>query len=375
MAIIDKIKLDSTTYDIASPVGYGTCSTAADVAAKEVTISNTDWILQVGSIIGVKFTASNTASTPTLNVNSTGAKNIWYNNAKYTSTSSNIGGYAGRVLYYMYDGTYWVWLNMGSLDGNSNTVPSVQMETAAGTAAKVGTCTNHTLLANSFVHVNVRYTNTYAGAITLNIDSAGAKPIYLNGSATSASNYSLKAGTYIVYYNGTNFYFRTDGKLTADITGNAATATKVSKALTFKDDGSGAASNTTFDGSTARTISYNSVGAASGSHTHTASYTPAGSVSKPGVTLTSSAVACDDITAWSAGSHSFTQGSLPSFSASVTNQNLPFSFGAGSLPTHSYTAPSLSYTARSINHVTAAALSATPTFTGTPATITTGTPV
>lgn len=106
----------------------------------------------------------------------------------------------------------------------SNTVPSVQCETAAATAAKTGTCTNYTLTAKSYVHVNIRYTNTYKGAITLNIDSAGAKPVYLNGSATSSSNYSLTAGTYIAYYDGTNFYFRTDGKLTADITGSASYA-------------------------------------------------------------------------------------------------------------------------------------------------------
>jgi hypothetical protein len=145
-------------------------------------------------------------------VNGTGAKSIYYNNAAYTDKSSSICGYENRTIYYMYDGTYWVWMNMGSLDGNSNTVPAVQCETAAGTAAKVGTCTNHTLLQSSYVHVNVRYTNTYKGAITLNIDSAGAKPIYLNGEPTSATNYDLKAGTYIVFYDG-NFHFRTDGML------------------------------------------------------------------------------------------------------------------------------------------------------------------
>lgn len=39
-------------------------------------------------------------------------------------------------------------------------------------------------------------------------------------------------------------------------------------ALTFNSGGNGAASGTTFDGSTARTISYNTIGAAASSHTH-----------------------------------------------------------------------------------------------------------
>lgn len=40
-------------------------------------------------------------------------------------------------------------------------------------------------------------------------------------------------------------------------------------ALTFNSDGNGAASGTSFDGSDARTISYNTIGAAASSHKHT----------------------------------------------------------------------------------------------------------
>lgn len=48
------------------------------------------------------------------------------------------------------------------------------------------------------------------------------------------------------------------------LTGNASTATKVKKAVTFNSSGQGAYSSSgiTFDGSTARTISYNTIGAA-----------------------------------------------------------------------------------------------------------------
>ena len=61
-------------------------------------------------------------------------------------------------------------------------------------------------------------------------DGKGAKPIYINGTASSSSNYTLPAGSYIAYYDGTNYYFRTDGKLTADITGNATHATTATSA-------------------------------------------------------------------------------------------------------------------------------------------------
>ena len=279
MADIKQITVGSTTYDIKDAkanVAYGTCTTAAAIAAKVVTVANNaSWSLTAGSMVTVLFSNTNTASNPTLNVNSTGAKNIYYGTAQITTSNLSYAGYASRLMTFMYDGTQYRFICWG-VDNNSNTVPSVQMETAAGTAAKVGTCTNHTLLAKSYVHVNIRYTNTYAGAITLNIDSAGAKPIYLNGSATSSSNYNLAAGTYIAYYDGTNFYFRTDGKLTADITGSAG---KVANALTFNNGGSGVASGTTFDGSTARTISYNTIGAAASSHNHAASNITSGTLS------------------------------------------------------------------------------------------------
>lgn len=108
MSVEDKIKVDAMN------IGCGTCSTAAGTSAKVVTLTdNSGWKLKVGAIIVVKFSAANTASNCTINVNGTGAKPIWYNNAKYTSNSSYICGFAGRYIKYMYDGTYWVWLGHG----------------------------------------------------------------------------------------------------------------------------------------------------------------------------------------------------------------------------------------------------------------------
>ncbi len=50
--------------------------------------------------------------------------------------------------------------------------------------------------------------------------------------------------------------------------GAATSANKVNAALTFNNSGNGAVSDTTFDGSTAKTISYNTIGAAASSHNH-----------------------------------------------------------------------------------------------------------
>ena len=91
--------------------------------------------------------------------------------------------------------------------------PSAYCDTAAGTAAKGASCNGYIARAGTYVHVLIVNTNTYAGALTLNINGQGAKPIYLNGAATSSSNYNLMRGTYLVYYDGSKYYFRSDGLL------------------------------------------------------------------------------------------------------------------------------------------------------------------
>ena len=99
---------------------FGTCDTASDVAAKVVTLSDaTGWELKEGTIVGVKFDNTSTASNVTLNINNTGAKSIYYSTGVYTGNSSAVCGYADRVIYYMYDGTYWSWIHNGTLASNN----------------------------------------------------------------------------------------------------------------------------------------------------------------------------------------------------------------------------------------------------------------
>ena len=87
----------------------GTCSTGGSTAAKTVTISDTI-ILEAGVVVMVKYTYDNTAASPTLNINSTGAKSIHYNGAAITSSDLWTAGEADLYEIYVYDGTYWVWV-------------------------------------------------------------------------------------------------------------------------------------------------------------------------------------------------------------------------------------------------------------------------
>lgn len=87
--------------------GYGTCSTAAATAAKIGTLSG--FVRQTGAIVAIRFTYTNTASSPTLNVNSTGAAAIYscYTNAAIVN--GNIT--AGMTALFVFNGMQWVLLN------------------------------------------------------------------------------------------------------------------------------------------------------------------------------------------------------------------------------------------------------------------------
>lgn len=76
MGTIAKVTAGGATHLIAS-TAYGTCATEAATAAKVATIQDSQpFTLVNGITVHIKFTYANTASSATLNVNSTGAKNI-----------------------------------------------------------------------------------------------------------------------------------------------------------------------------------------------------------------------------------------------------------------------------------------------------------
>lgn len=107
MAMLTQVKVGSTTHDIAIP--YTVCSTAAATATKTADYAN--FSLEAGSQIKVSFTYANTADSPTLNVNDTGAKPI----VAYGTTGMTTGWKAGAVLDLTYNGTSWVITSFGGL--------------------------------------------------------------------------------------------------------------------------------------------------------------------------------------------------------------------------------------------------------------------
>ena len=116
--------IDGVNFDGSAAIThYGTCSTTAGTAAK--TVACTSYTLTTGSRIIVKFTVTNTADNPTLNVNNTGAKAI-----QYRGTAITAGHLAANRTYeFIYDGTNY------QLVGDIDT--GVMSVTASSTNGKV----------------------------------------------------------------------------------------------------------------------------------------------------------------------------------------------------------------------------------------------
>ena len=126
----DTAKIDLTgKADIDKGIPFGVCSTAKATVQKEVTINGIT-ALEAGVAILVKFTATNTATNPTLKVNALDAKGIMRYGTTTASTSTATSWNANSVNLLVYDGTYWQ-----MADWNNTTYSAMsQAEMEAGTA-------------------------------------------------------------------------------------------------------------------------------------------------------------------------------------------------------------------------------------------------
>ena len=198
--------IDGVNFDGSAAIThFGTCSTAADTAAKVVSL--TSFTLVTGARITIKFTVTNTAASPTLNVNGTGAKPIVYRG------SAIAAGYlaANRVYEFVYDGTNYALV--GDIDTNTNTTytagagltlngtkfehtNSVTAGTAKGDDSKTlsygGTFTIPSVTYDAQGHITAKSTTTMTmPAVPSNVASAtklqSARNFSITGGATAAA--------------------------------------------------------------------------------------------------------------------------------------------------------------------------------------------
>ena len=200
---IDGVSFNGT----ANITHYGTCSTAAGTAAKVV--SCTGFTLATGAIITVKFTVTNTAGSPTLNVNNTGAKAIQYRGSAISA------GYlaANRVYTFIYDGTNYQLI--GDINTDTNTTYNTGTATTAGLTklyAATGSATDGSMTQKAITSAlsgkaSSSHTHNYAGS-----SSAGGAANSANKvNATKLTNQNLNN-----YHSGVNFYYADGGNSCAN---------------------------------------------------------------------------------------------------------------------------------------------------------------
>ena len=126
---VGALPADTSIPAIGLTIPYGECSTAKATAAKEVTITGVT-ALQTGLMIAVKFTNSNTATDPTLKVNSLTAAAIKRYGTTAASTSAASSWNAGEVVLLLYDGTNWQMVDFNNTTYSAMTESEMQTGTA-----------------------------------------------------------------------------------------------------------------------------------------------------------------------------------------------------------------------------------------------------
>lgn len=152
----------------AKPNSYwGTSSTAAATAAKVVTVSSSqNFKLVPGAMVTFKAPNTNTAQNPTINVNGTGAKPIFFNSAVVTTGSLNKAGQNGRPATYVYDGTNWVWVSWSTDDNTTYSTMSVSEGTT-------GTATSARTVRADYLKQIIQHYNPTVNDATLTIQKNG----------------------------------------------------------------------------------------------------------------------------------------------------------------------------------------------------------
>lgn len=161
---------------------YGTCSTAAGTAAK--TVACAGFVKVTGARICVKFAVTNTASSPTLNVNSTGAAPIYYRGSAINP------GFLGKDCVYQFIFLADHYELVGDI--NTNTTYSAFTGATATAAGKAG------LVPAPAAGYNNRFlrgdgTWAEAGGMDLDALASNTDPIVIQGEgANNATSLTLR---------------------------------------------------------------------------------------------------------------------------------------------------------------------------------------
>ena len=173
-------------------IGYATCSTAATTPAKVAVFSG--YILRKNGIIAVKFTYAVPANS-TLNINSKGAKNIFYRGAKITAGVIN----AGDIATFVYDGAQYQLISVDANYARKTDLPSALPANGGNADTVDGLHANDFLLKGNqvqFVPYNMKYYTLNNKICLFSNDDDATRGIYfINNSSSSITVCALVSAT------------------------------------------------------------------------------------------------------------------------------------------------------------------------------------
>ena len=176
---------------------YGTSSTGATTQAKTSTIEN--FVLTQGAIVCITFSTANTYSSAkiTLNVNSTGAKDVYYNNA-VTSATNTLFWNAGETITFIYSGSYYYFVSRTAVIPTSATSSTTGISIADHSTTTIYGVQSSTTTASKASGANGS-APTLGTAISIpNVTSAGSasnwvfEDVTVPKAATSATTIPIK---------------------------------------------------------------------------------------------------------------------------------------------------------------------------------------
>ena len=163
MGYVGKINAGGTTHLVGSTL-FGSCGTASATAAKEVVCADFSE-LESGVTIHVFFTNANTAATPTLNVNSTGAYEI-YRHGQQAGNSAPRSWSAGSVISFTYYSQKWIM--------NDTTDSGLTLSTSSNKLYLLGATSQSGNTYAGYSNANVYATSGDLHATTFNSYTLGA---------------------------------------------------------------------------------------------------------------------------------------------------------------------------------------------------------
>ena len=138
---------------------------------------------------------------------------VEFNKSKTLASAVADSSSTNGTIYFPTDSTSLV------LFGKKYGVNGAYSESSGSLADKMASYTGYTLRKNNFFILTLTQSNTIKTQLSLNIEGTGKKTLYINGSISSSTNYTLPAGTYPCSYDGNYYYVRTDGYLQGNVVG------------------------------------------------------------------------------------------------------------------------------------------------------------